>query len=73
MNLPKIKGAKKLIYTHVDLPLTAIEDFAKVAEENRGTEYGRLFADLDAICKAAGDLWCPAAEARLFQYAGIDA
>ncbi|MBR5681323.1 MAG: zinc-binding dehydrogenase, partial [Clostridia bacterium] len=73
MNLPKIKGAKKLIYTHVDLPLTAIEDFAKVAEENRGTAYGDLFADLDAICKAAGDLWCPAAEARLFAYAGIEA
>ena len=51
MNLPKLKGAKKLIYTHVDLPLTAIEDFGKVAEENPGTEYGRLFADLDAICK----------------------
>ncbi|MBO7405372.1 MAG: zinc-binding dehydrogenase [Clostridia bacterium] len=73
MNLPKLKGAKKLIYTHVDLPLVAIEDFAKVAEENRGTEYGALFADLDAICKAAGDLWCPAAEARLFAYAGIEA
>ena len=72
-NLPKIKGAKKLIYTHVDLPLTALEDFGKVAEENKGTAYGALFADLDAICKAAGDLWCPAAEARLFEYAGIEA
>ena len=72
-NLPHIKGGKKLIYTHLDLPLTAIADFAAAAEENKGTEVGTLFADLDAICKAAGDLWCPEAEKRLFAYAGIDA
>ena len=73
MNLPKLKGAKKLIYTHVDLPLTALEDFGKAAEENAGTELGSLYADLDSICKAAGDLWCPEAEKRLFAYAGLDA
>ena len=67
LNLPKIKGAKKLIYTHVDLPLTAIEDFGKAAEENAGTELGELYADLDKICKAAGDLWCAEAEARLLR------
>lgn len=72
LNLPKIKGAKKLIYTHVQLPLTAIEDFGKAAEENAGTELGKLFADLDKICKDAGDLWCAAAEKRLLEYAGID-
>lgn len=73
MNLPKIKGAKKLIYTHVDLPLTAIEDFGKAAEENAGTELGKLYADLDALCKEAGDLWCAAAEKRLLAYAGVEA
>jgi len=67
LNLPKIKGAKKLIYTHVDLPLTAIEDFGKAAEENAGTELGELYADLDKLCKAAGDLWCAEAEARLLR------
>ena len=67
LNLPKIKGAKKLIYTHVDLPLTAIEDFGKAAEENAGTELGELFADLDKLCKAAGDLWCAEAEERLLR------
>lgn len=67
MNLPKIKGAKKLIYTHIDLPLTAIEDFGKAAEEHAGTELGELYADLDRICKAAGDLWCAEAEARLLR------
>ncbi|MBQ8333168.1 MAG: zinc-binding dehydrogenase [Clostridia bacterium] len=73
LNLPKIKGAKKLIYTHVSLPLTAIEDFGKEAEANKGTELGQLYADLDKLCKDAGDLWCPAAEKRLLEYAGVDA
>lgn len=73
MNLPKIKGAKKLIYTHVELPLTAIEDFGKAAEENKSTKLGELYADLDAICKDAGELWCAAAEKRLLEYAGFEA
>lgn len=73
MNLPKIKGAKKLIYTHVELPLTAIEDFGKAAEENKGTKLGELYADLDVICKNAGELWCPEAEKRLLEYAGFEA
>ena len=30
LNLPHIKGGKKLIYTHINLPLTAISDFAKL-------------------------------------------
>jgi len=73
LNLPKIKGAKKLIYTHIELPLTAIEDFAKAAEENKGTDIGDLFADLDKLCKEAGNLWCAAAEKRLLEYAGVEA
>lgn len=63
--LPSIRGAKKLIYTHIQLPLTAIEDFAKAAEENRDNPRGELFANLDAICKAAGGLWCAEAEKYL--------
>lgn len=72
-NLPNIKGAKKLIYTHVELPLTAVEDFGKAAEENAGTKLGELYRDLDKLCKEAGDLWCPAAEARLLEYGGVKA
>lgn len=71
--LPKIKGAKKLIYTHVELPLTAIEDFGKAAEENKGTALGDLYAKLDSLCKAAGDLWCAEAEKALLAYAGVEA
>ncbi len=62
-NLPKTPGAKKLIYTHIELPLTAIADFGKLAAE--GGENAALFADLDKICTEAGGLWCAAAEKRL--------
>lgn len=72
LTLPKIKGAKKLIYTHVDLPLTAIEDFGKAAEENKGTKLGELYADLDKLCTAANGLWCKEAEERLLSYAGFE-
>ncbi len=63
LNLTKIPGAKKLIYTHIELPLTAIADFGKLAAE--GGENAALFADLDKICTEAGGLWCAAAEKRL--------
>ncbi len=69
LNLPHIKGGKKLVYTHIDLPMTAIEDFAKAAEENKGTELGDLFADLDVLCKEAGGLWCAKAEERILKLA----
>lgn len=68
-NLPHIKGGKKLVYTHINLPMTAIEDFGKAAEENKGTELGDLFADLDKICKEAGGLWCAKAEERILKLA----
>ena len=67
LNLPKMKGAKKLVYTHVSMPMTAIEDFAAKAEELKGTELGDLFADLAVICEKAGGLWCPEAEERILR------
>lgn len=68
LQLPKLPGAKKLIYPHVSLPLTAIADFGKLAAE--GGENAALFADLDALCQEAGGLWCARAEERLLQLAG---
>ena len=56
LNLPSIPGGKKLIYTHVEMPLTAIEDFGKLGESDP------RFAKLDEICKANNGLWCKAAE-----------
>ncbi len=32
MNLPFIPGGKKLIYTHIEMPLTAIEDFEELGK-----------------------------------------
>jgi hypothetical protein len=58
-NLPKIPCGKKLIYTQIELPLTAISDFA----EKGKTE--PLFAELDNIVKAHNGLWCAEAEKHL--------
>lgn len=70
LNLPSIPGGKKLIYTHINLPLTAIADFrAKAAE---GGEHSALFADLADICEKSNGLWCKDAEARLLKEANQD-
>jgi threonine dehydrogenase-like Zn-dependent dehydrogenase len=59
MNLPAIPGGKKLIYTHIDMPLTAISDF-----EARG-ETDPLYAELHRQCAANSGLWNVDAEACL--------
>ena len=59
LNLPKIPGGKKLIYNHIDLPLTAIADFEEAGKTDP------LFAELDKICKANNNLWSPEAEKYL--------
>ena len=58
-NLPKIPGGKKLIYNHIDLPLTAIADFEEAAKRDP------IFAELDRLCKANNGLWNPEAEKYL--------
>lgn len=61
LNQPKLPGGKKLIYTHIEMPLTAISDFrAKAAEDPR-------FAGLADICEANRNLWCPEAEEYLLK------
>ena len=49
LNLPNIRGGKKLIYTQIEMPLVAINDFAK----------------LDEICKRNNGLWSAEAEKYL--------
>ena len=56
LNLPKIPGGKKLIYNHIDLPLTAIADFAELGKTDP------LFAKLDELCKAHNGMWNGEAE-----------
>ncbi len=65
IDLPNIPGGKKLIYTHVTLPLTAIADFRVQAE--KGGQHATLFADLADICEGNNNLWCPQAEKRLLR------
>jgi L-sorbose 1-phosphate reductase len=56
MNLPHIKGAKKLIYTHISLPLTALSDFEELGKTNP------FFKDLSDICARHQGLWSTEAE-----------
>ena len=62
LNLPNIKGGKKLIYTNIELPLTAIADFAEKGKTDP------LFAELDKIVKANNNLWCTEAEKYLLSH-----
>lgn len=62
LNLPKIPGGKKIIYPHLDLELTAIEDFEKLGETNE------VFKELAIICKKNNNLWCEEAEEFLLKY-----
>ena len=61
LNLPAIPGGKKLIYTHINMKLTAIEDFAKAgADDSR-------FARLAEIIENNKGLWCAEAERYLLE------
>ena len=61
LNLPHIKGGKKLIYTHITLPLTAISDFAELGESDA------RFTTLAALVREHGGLWCAEAEKYLLE------
>ncbi|MFA7494372.1 MAG: zinc-binding dehydrogenase [Proteiniphilum sp.] len=60
-NLPNIPGGKKLIYTHIDMPLTPISDFEKLGETNE------LFKELAVICSRNNGLWSVEAETYLLE------
>lgn len=61
-NLPTISGGKKLIYTHINMPLTAIEDFEKLGKNNE------LFEKLANATKETNGLWSAKAEKILLDY-----
>ena len=63
LNLPNIKGGKKLIYTNIELPLTAIADFEELGKDNE------MFAKLAEIVKRHNGLWNAEAEKYLLQNA----
>jgi len=60
-HLPEIPGGKKLIYTHVEMPLTPIADFAKLGELNP------VYKQLSMICDRNKGLWSVEAEAFLLE------
>ncbi len=62
MRLPEIPGGKKLIYTHAEMPLTAIADFGERGKSDP------LFAALDEICRRNNGLWSVEAENYLLNY-----
>ena len=61
LNLPKIPGGKKLIYTHLTMPLIALTDLRAKGEQDNDPRYIAL-AD---IVDAHNGLWCPEAEEYL--------
>ena len=63
INLPEIKGGKKLIYTGKNMPLVTIADF----EEKGKTD--PFYAKLHEIVKANNMLWCAEAEKYVLENA----
>jgi threonine dehydrogenase-like Zn-dependent dehydrogenase len=61
LDLPEIPGGKKLAYTHVRMPMTAIEQFGEAAEQ-AAEPLKSVFQELDRICTRSGGLWCTEAE-----------
>lgn len=59
LNLPKIPGGKKLIYTNIQMELTAIDSFREKGRENP------LFAKLADIVEKTNGLWSAEAEKYL--------
>jgi threonine dehydrogenase-like Zn-dependent dehydrogenase len=66
INLDKIPGGKKLIYTHKKLELTAISDFA---EKGRSGASAPFYAALAEICGRHKGLWNREAEEYLLKNA----
>ena len=65
MNLPNIPGGKKLIYNHIDMPLTAIDDFEKLGETDP------LFKTLHELVEKHSGLWNAEAESYLLSYFNV--
>ena len=61
LHLPDIPGGKKLIYTHLDMPLTAIDDFEELGKSDP------MYAELARLVKKTDGLWDPEAEKYLIE------
>lgn len=61
VNLPNIPGGKKLIYTHIELPLTALTEFEELGKTDE------RFRILDEYVKSNNGLWNAKAEKYLLE------
>lgn len=61
LDLPHIPGGKKLIYTGIEMPLTAIADFAKLGQTNP------VFKKLAELTDQTNGLWNSKAEQYLLE------
>lgn len=66
LNLPDIPGGKKLVYPHVDLPLMALSDFEKRADEDPA------YKKIADILNENHGVWCKEAEQVLFSEKWMD-
>lgn len=65
--LPSIRAGKILSYTHIDLPLTAIDDFERLGRTDP------LFAELHECCSGHNGLWNGEAEKILLHHFHVGA
>jgi threonine dehydrogenase-like Zn-dependent dehydrogenase len=65
MKLPSLPGGKKLTYTQLNMPLTALNDFEELGKTDP------LFAKLDVSMKNHEGLWNSEAEKILFKHFNI--
>ena len=61
LRLPEIPGGKKLIYTHITLPLTALADFEELGKTDA------RFKEMAQMVENANGLWCAEAEKYLLE------
>lgn len=65
-NLPFIPGGKKLVYTHIEMPLTAIEDFPELAKTDP------LFKKLHEATEKTHGCWNTEAERILLNHFNVE-
>lgn len=65
LNQLEIPGGKKLIYPHINLPLTAIDNFLSLAEQDP------FFAKLDTIVRNNNYVWNEEAEQALLSHYNV--
>jgi len=61
LNLPGSGGGKKLVYTHIRMPMTAIDEFGEKSGEC-DAPLGDVFRELDSICARHAGMWNVEAE-----------